>query len=415
MKKIQIICFSFLLLFLCSAISYSSKQEYYGGGDIIAIMAYNKIFSPNGDGLTDEVIFEISLLQDKLKIKNWQLDIIDTNTKKIVDSHSGKKEIPKILKWDGFQNNKAVEGNYKYIFTAVINKKNIKIESDGIIIDNTAPYVSLVSSLDTVLLKDGKFSKDIIFTLSAGDETALDASKSKLQIVSSNNKVIKEWLFHTYKTTPGTIIWDGTDDIYGVASPAGEYKVILTVYDIVDNISKVSSEITVLEQTKGDISEIVVKEEPRGLVVNLSSNILFSSKKSDLKPNSANSLNETIKLLNAYPANKVLIEGYTDATGNKKANLTLSYQRAQSVYSYFVQQGIPAERLQIVGYGQDNPIATNKTPEGRALNRRVSVVILKNEDTQEQESQKEVIQDDDFQLEDSLTQELPQEDSQDNM
>ena len=117
-------------------------------------------------------------------------------------------------------------------------------------------------------------------------------------------------------------------------------------------------------------------------MVNLSSNILFSSGNSVLKPEAKSSLDETVKLLNAYPANKVLIEGYTDSTGNKDKNLKLSYDRAQAVYLYFVQNGIPAERLNAVGYGQDNPIASNQTAKGRAQNRRVNIIILKSQDAE---------------------------------
>jgi hypothetical protein len=88
-----------------------------------------------------------------------------------------------------------------------------------------------------------------------------------------------------------------------------------------------------------------------------------------------------IKLLKAYPANKVLIEGYSDSKGDEEENLKLSYDRAQEVYLYFVKNGIPAERLTVVGYGQENPIDSNKTAEGRAQNRRVNIIILKSQNT----------------------------------
>ncbi|MBQ1610230.1 MAG: OmpA family protein, partial [Elusimicrobia bacterium] len=181
------------------------------------------------------------------------------------------------------------------------------------------------------------------------------------------------------------------DDIYELLVPAGEYKVVLSVSDIVNNKASLSTNITTFEQVVGKVSEIVVKEEPRGLVVNLSSNILFSSGNSVLKPEAKSSLDETIKLLNAYPANKVLIEGYTDSTGNKEKNLKLSYDRAQAVYLYFVQNEVPAERLSVVGYGQDNPIASNKTAKGRAQNRRVNIIILKsqNEGTKDNNNEKD--------------------------
>jgi len=225
-----------------------------------------------------------------------------------------------------------------------------------------------------------KFSKTIAFMLNVGDENEIDLARTKLQIVNYSGNIVKEWSFDKYEDISKTIYWDGKDDVYGIVIPAGEYKAVLTAYDTFNNGSSMSLSITALEQVEGNLSEIVVKEEPRGLVVNLSSNVLFASGKAVLKKEATASLDETVKLLNAYPANKVLIEGYTDSTGSKEKNLQLSYDRAQAVYFYFVQKGIQPERLSTVGYGAENPIDTNKTAAGRAKNRRVNIIILKSQD-----------------------------------
>ncbi len=382
-------------LFICLSINTylcaSKEQEpsFIDGSEFVSVSSDTKLFSPNNDGFFDTITFEISLLQEKLKIKNWQFDIVNTQSDKIVYSFSGQTEIPEKLVWNGKDTKgNFVEGNFKYVFTALINKKNIKIEqSDEFVSDITEPYISLSSSADTILLdkENNRFVKDIVFNFDIGDESDIDKSKTKLEIYSFKNKVIKEWNFGMFDEIPQSVSWDGKDDIYELLVPAGEYKVILSVSDIVNNKASLSTNITTFEQVLGKVSEIVVKEEPRGLVVNLSSNILFSSGNSILKPEAKSSLDETVKLLNAYPANKVLIEGYTDSTGNKEKNLKLSYDRAQAVYLYFVQNEIPAERLSVVGYGQDNPIASNKTAKGRAQNRRVNIIILKsqNEDTKD--------------------------------
>jgi peptidoglycan-associated lipoprotein len=71
------------------------------------------------------------------------------------------------------------------------------------------------------------------------------------------------------------------------------------------------------------------------------------------------------------------IEGYTDSTGAKDTNLTLSQQRAAAVATYLhTKQNIPLHRMSVVGYGEDNPVAPNKTKDGRAKNRRVVIKIL---------------------------------------
>ena len=388
MKKIlKTIFISFVFLFIVD-ISYAAKKEdlpFIDGKDFISISVDNKIFSPNGDGFFDSVTFEISLLQEKLKIKSWQLDIVDTQTREIVYSFSGEKEIPKKLIWSGKNGkDRIVEGNYRYTFRAVVNKNNIKIEQkDDIILDVTAPYISFTSSLDTVLLNKEKnsFVNNVLFNFSLGDENKIDKSKTKIQIYSFKNKIIREWDFDQFDEIPQSVSWDGKDEIYDLVVPAGEYRVVFTVSDIVNNKISLSTNITTFEQVVGKISEIVVKEEPRGLIVNLSNSILFDAREIELKKEAKDSLDEMIKLLNAYPANKVLIEGYSDSKGYEEENLKLSYDRAQEVYLYFVKNGIPAERLTVVGYGQENPIASNKTAEGRAQNRRVNIIILKSQNT----------------------------------
>lgn len=388
MKKIlKAIFISFVFLFIVG-ISYAAKKEdlpFVDGKDFISISVDNKIFSPNGDGSFDSVTFEISLLQEKLKIKNWQLDIVDTQTREIVYSFSGEKEIPKKLVWNGKNGkDRIVEGNYRYTFRAVVNKNNIKIEQkDDIILDVTAPYISFTSSLDTVLLNKEKnsFVNNVLFNFSLGDENKIDKSKTKIQIYSFKNKIVREWDFDQFDEIPQSISWDGKDGIYDLVVPAGEYRVVFIVSDIVNNKISLSTNITTFEQVVGKISEIVVKEEPRGLIVNLSNSILFDAREIELKKEAKDSLDEMIKLLNAYPANKVLIEGYSDSKGDEEENLKLSYDRAQEVYLYFVKNGIPAERLTVVGYGQENPIASNKTVEGRAQNRRVNIIILKSQNT----------------------------------
>jgi outer membrane protein OmpA-like peptidoglycan-associated protein len=70
----------------------------------------------------------------------------------------------------------------------------------------------------------------------------------------------------------------------------------------------------------------------------------------------------------------VSIEGHTDNVGNAKNNKTLSEERAKSVMSLIIKNGIPSTRMSASGWGQEKPIADNATDEGRAKNRRVELV-----------------------------------------
>ncbi|MBN1568954.1 MAG: OmpA family protein [Acidobacteria bacterium] len=102
--------------------------------------------------------------------------------------------------------------------------------------------------------------------------------------------------------------------------------------------------------------------------------INFDTDKADIKPESQPVIDQIIALLKENASLKVSIEGHTDNTGTAQHNKTLSEQRAQSVLNAVVKGGIGKERLSSKGWGQDNPVADNRTEEGKAKNRRVEIV-----------------------------------------
>jgi OOP family OmpA-OmpF porin len=104
--------------------------------------------------------------------------------------------------------------------------------------------------------------------------------------------------------------------------------------------------------------------------------IQFDLDKSNIKPEYQPILDEAVSSLKSKPNVKVVISGHTDNSGTAQYNMKLSEKRARSVMDYFVSKGISASRLQAVGHGFDEPIADNKTSEGRALNRRVELKVL---------------------------------------
>lgn len=118
-----------------------------------------------------------------------------------------------------------------------------------------------------------------------------------------------------------------------------------------------------------------VIENERGLVITLSSGILFETGKSELRTASLQRLDQVAELLQQSPERKIQVEGYTDSRGSESMNQTLSRSRAESVRNYLLQRGIDANRITAVGYGEDRPVATNDTVEGRANNRRVEIVL----------------------------------------
>jgi outer membrane protein OmpA-like peptidoglycan-associated protein len=116
------------------------------------------------------------------------------------------------------------------------------------------------------------------------------------------------------------------------------------------------------------ISEEIVKK------LNIAAkNVFFSTGSFKLLAKSNKSLNQVVDILNANPTYKLTIDGHTDNTGKPDKNQTLSENRAASVKAYLVSKGIAESRLTSTGYGQDKPIADNKTVAGRAQNRRVEM------------------------------------------
>lgn len=118
------------------------------------------------------------------------------------------------------------------------------------------------------------------------------------------------------------------------------------------------------------ISEEIVKRVNRA-----AQNIFFSTGSSKLLTKSFSKLNDVVTILNENPSYKVAIDGHTDNTGKADKNQTLSEARAASVKAYLVSKGIAESRLTSTGYGQDKPVADNKTAAGRAKNRRVEMTL----------------------------------------
>jgi len=117
-----------------------------------------------------------------------------------------------------------------------------------------------------------------------------------------------------------------------------------------------------------------VKQEGRGTVITIPGNVLFASGKSVLLPGAQSKLDSVADVLKETDRD-ITVEGHTDSQGSDAANLQLSQARAQAVRDYLTLRGVSANRIRAEGVGEGKPIADNKTPEGRANNRRVEIVV----------------------------------------
>ena len=103
----------------------------------------------------------------------------------------------------------------------------------------------------------------------------------------------------------------------------------------------------------------------------------FDFDKSNIRPDDTAKLQKAVDFVKKYPGSKVRLEGYADSIGTEEYNQSLSERRAEAVRSYLVKEGACEQaNVSAVGYGETKPVASNKTKEGRAKNRRVEVLIL---------------------------------------
>jgi len=108
----------------------------------------------------------------------------------------------------------------------------------------------------------------------------------------------------------------------------------------------------------------------------LAKNIYFEIDSDVIKSESFNSLNKIVAILDMNKMAKVSIEGHTDNTASHDYNVDLSERRAKSVLKYLKEKGVSADRLVAKGYGETQPVSSNDTDAGRALNRRVELNIF---------------------------------------
>ncbi len=215
------------------------------------------------------------------------------------------------------------------------------------------------------------------------DEISFKPLEAKLEITDKKTGDIIA-SFTSEKTTGEFYVSLPIGKTYGLKVTADKYLDQEETVDIPDTLSdpEINKAIimkkfqfTSLNGIKSDKiffedKEILVGER---IVLN---NVLFDFDKYDLRSESTVELDKWVKFLTANPSLKIEILGHTDNKGTAEYNYTLSDNRANVVYEYFVSKGINKDRMKWKGYGFDLPVATNKTDAGRQKNRRTEIKII---------------------------------------
>ena len=134
-----------------------------------------------------------------------------------------------------------------------------------------------------------------------------------------------------------------------------------------------------MDQQQKELQQIpgveVTRPAENQIDVKLTSDVLFDYNSSSLRPESRATLGDLASNFRRYTDEIIDVEGHTDSTGTPDYNQGLSEKRADSVKGYLVDEGVASSRINAIGYGETRPKASNDTPEGRQLNRRVEIHI----------------------------------------
>ncbi|MFH5832099.1 OmpA family protein [Halalkalibaculum sp. DA3122] len=133
-------------------------------------------------------------------------------------------------------------------------------------------------------------------------------------------------------------------------------------------------------EMREDLSNATIERVGEGIKITFDSGILFDVDSHALRDESRSNLEDLSEILQKYEDTNILFAGHTDNTGPDGYNQQLSEERAKSVASYSSFLGVESDRMTIIGYGEEQPIADNSTATGRQQNRRVEIAIYANDE-----------------------------------
>ena len=137
------------------------------------------------------------------------------------------------------------------------------------------------------------------------------------------------------------------------------------------------------EEMRNDIAGAKIERVGEGIKITFDSGILFETNSANLQTEAKTNISKLATILAKYPDTDILVTGHTDSDGTEEYNQILSEKRAKSVSDYTMGKGINSSRFSMIGLGENEPVASNETVDGKQLNRRVEIAIFANEDLKE--------------------------------
>ncbi len=137
-----------------------------------------------------------------------------------------------------------------------------------------------------------------------------------------------------------------------------------------------------MDQQEAEFRETLTQSEAAALrregdllAITFKADFVFATNSAKVNPGLMPEIERISSVMRNYPQTLIRVEGHTDSTGSEAYNMQLGLRRAGAVRDLLIQNGVAAHRMDAVSYGEERPIATNNTPEGRQLNRRVEIKI----------------------------------------
>ncbi len=331
------------------------------------------VFSPNGDGLLDDLTF-FPILSDRRRIDTWDL-IVQIEKGETAKRFRGRSYVPASIIWDGRPQRGLMSeifpdglpsGYYTYflkvIYRSGVNTYSFKRE---LILDVDPPEID-VEVEPEVFSPDGDGIDDTL-TIRTDVSELTGILNWKATIYTTDDRIFKTILGSGEPA--GEIVWDGISDAGVLVDSAEDYYILLEAVDEGFN--------TGMSEKAPFSSDILIESTDRGLKIRVS-NVEFGFNTAELKGEKTfRILDKIVAILQKYGKYSIVVEGHTDSTGDETYNMELSKRRAEAVGIYLVDNGIDSDRLEYVGYGPKFPIDTNTTTEGRRRNRRVEFLLIR--------------------------------------
>lgn len=254
-----------------------------------------------------------------------------------------------------------------------------------------ADFITLLFAFFVVMysissVNEGKYkvlSDSLVSVFNAQPKTFDPVPVGNLEQTKSNDQLIQLPVPGTYpsKEDYKYSVEGLFDDVENRAARQGENQ-----DDEVDRLSKITEQLAMRLQQQMDSDEVEIRGNDEWIEVNIKASVLYQSGSADLSTAARDVLAKVSGVLEGK-TNPVHVEGYTDnepiETRRFPSNWELSAARAASVVRFFEQQGLDPERMAAVGYGEHHPVASNETEDGRSRNRRIALVISRNEPSED--------------------------------